>query len=78
MMRIYPNPANKAIYIATENAAITDVKISTLIGNIVNGLTLSQQSANTYRVDISALKPGLYLMELTSEKKKVVKKIMIQ
>lgn len=78
MMRIYPNPANKAIYIATENAAITDVKISTLIGNIVNGLTLSQQSTNTYRVDISALKPGLYLMELTSEKKKVVKKIMIQ
>jgi hypothetical protein len=78
MMRIYPNPANKAIYIATENAAITDVKISTLIGNIVNGLTLSQQSANTYRVDISALKPGLYLMELTSEQKTVVKKIMVQ
>ena len=77
-IRVYPNPANEAIYIASEGADITDVKVSTLMGNIINGLNLSQQNTNTYRVDISSLKPGLYLMELTSEQKTVVKKIMVQ
>ena len=71
---IYPNPADESLYISHKTIDVLSIKILDLAGRI-----LSNHSNNRNNmINTSNLDNGVYLVEITSEKKKSVKKIVIQ
>lgn len=69
--RIYPNPTSDLLFISSERS--TKLKIT--IYNSVGQLLLSQVDS-VGRVDVSALIPGIYFVEITSEDGKTVQKFI--
>lgn len=62
-VRIYPNPANKYVYI--ENHNIGDVvSVISSKGSVLLTETLTEQN---YQIDISDLETGLYVLKINSE-----------
>jgi hypothetical protein len=73
-LTIYPNPANKMMSISSmQEIKIHEVIIYNQIGQKVLHL---KGSNNT--IDISALSPGIYLIELVSNKLKYRKKLIVK
>lgn len=73
---VYPNPSNSVVKVSSSiNAGITAVSIVDL-----NGRTVQQNKFNTSAVEASVniadLATGMYMMNITSDKGTVVKKIM--
>lgn len=70
-LKVYPNPAQDVVYISTDKAAA--VTIYDLSGRIVKSQVYTSAGIN-----ISGLAQGTYLVEMISEKTKMVKKIVKQ
>jgi hypothetical protein len=70
---IYPNPARQEINFSTEGFSIDEVIIYTLTGQQVYTLMPKDES-----IDISILQPGMYLVEVKVEGRKVRRKLVVQ
>lgn len=71
---IYPNPASDNIHLSTSaNVTIEEVKIYSQIGNEVQTVF-----AEFNNVDVSKLSPGLYFVEVLTNKGRSIKKLIIQ
>lgn len=70
---IYPNPAKKELFILSEN------EISVNEVNIFNqlGLKLLHEAGNTDKINISTLRPGIYIIEIITENIKIRKNLII-
>ena len=70
--KIYPNPANHVINIESNNTIqITSVRVYDILGKqVLNIETMSDG------IDISKLKKGMYIVEITSDKFSTVKKLI--
>ena len=69
--KIFPNPATDSIKIASEQR-IDSIEIYTVLGNRV----LEDVSFSNDAVDISSLNEGLYIIQIYSNDRKVVKKFI--
>jgi len=70
---IYPNPANQELNISLEGYTIDEVTIYTITGQqILQGRPVNGT------LDISDLKPGMYIVEVTIENTRVRKKLLVQ
>jgi len=71
-LEIYPNPANQLVTI--KNNA-TEIKVRILDAN---GRIIEEQldNASSHSFDISLLKKGFYLLEITTEHRKIVKQFI--
>jgi len=71
---VYPNPAEKEIYISGNNKEIIkEVNIYNQIGQKV-----LHETAITNTLDISMLKQGIYVIEMVSNERKIRKKLIIK
>ena len=70
--KIYPNPANHVINIESNNTIqITSVRVYDILGKqVLNIETMSDG------IDISKLKKGMYIVEITSDKFSTIKKLI--
>jgi hypothetical protein len=73
-MKIFPNPGKELLYIQMKERAscvvrVTDVLGKTLVNHVLN---------NSGSIDISDLKPGVYLVQISSESGRVTRKLLIQ
>lgn len=70
---VYPNPFNSAITISVENESLVNVKILDVTGKIVfeNEFTEMQST-----LSLEVLESGIYFLEITSNNKKVIKKLI--
>ena len=68
--KIYPNPTKSIIYISTENP-INKIRI---LDN--NGKVLVEKATSTNLIDMTAFESGLYFIEITSENKKSVQRVV--
>ena len=77
----YPNPFNPATKISYSIPELSDVEmiVYDTIGNLVEVLVSSKQSAGTYQVtfDASHLTSGVYFYQLTAGRYKSVKKLIL-
>ena len=65
---IYPNPSNNTIIL---KGVLSENKPYAIIG--VNGKILKTEILNSYEIDISYLKTGVYILEYNNQKFKIVK-----
>ncbi len=78
LVHMYPNPANNQLLITTGQLAMKEIKITDVIGNAVmaniysgTGIIAQQQ------LDISNLTPGIYVVEVLTDKGVSVQKLAI-
>ncbi|WP_375325612.1 T9SS type A sorting domain-containing protein [Flagellimonas sp. GZD32] len=72
--KMYPNPAyGNEVYITTESNGTKQIKIFDVFGEVV--LT-DRISTNT--LDISRLVPGVYVLQVTEEKKTMTRKLVVK
>ena len=71
---LFPNPADKSISIGLKGAMeIEEVTISNHLGQVV-----FQGKPVNNSLDVSALQPGVYFIEIVSDQSKTIKKLIIQ
>lgn len=70
---IYPNPAKDILYI--ENAENKDLKITTMLGQIVYE---QNNTTGKYTVNTSMFKPGVYLLSFSTNNSVTTSKILIK
>jgi len=79
MIQLYPNPASQylQILLPPNNAAICKMKVYSIAGAVVDEKALSGNE-ESFRYDISQLKTGIYLIEITSGNQRNVSKFIKQ
>ena len=70
---LYPNPANQELNISAEGFIIDEVIIYTLTGQQVYAVRPKSET-----IDISTLPPGMYIVEVMVEGRKVMRKLLIE
>ena len=69
-IKLYPNPVFNTLYIEDGNAdIISEIKIYSIQGNLII-------NAKGNQIDVSSLPRGTYLIKITNETSKVVKKFI--
>jgi len=72
--KMYPNPAyGDEVYIITESNGTKQIKVYDVFGEVV--LT---DRITTNTLDISRLVPGVYVLQVTEEKKTMTRKLVIK
>ena len=79
LVKMYPNPAQDALTIETENlTTVTRITVFDNIGQEVKDVDV-QSNDLMNSIDISALKPGIYMVEIQSTGvTTVTKKLVVQ
>ena len=72
---IYPNPANDVLNVNSEYEMSAAITMTNAIGEVVLKETLD--TFDVKRIDISELPQGIYFVTLTSENKKLIKKVVV-
>jgi hypothetical protein len=62
MVKVFPNPASNELFIAATEFLQPTVRVMSVTGQEVSRATISGK--NLYRVDVSTLAPGLYMVEV--------------
>lgn len=71
---VYPNPTTGIVTVSHNDASINAVSISDLNGRTVKSIKLSGET--TSQINISDLSAGVYMMNISSDKGSVTKKII--
>jgi|GEM_PF-2191390 hypothetical protein len=73
---MYPNPANAFVNLRNNSAiALTEATIYDLSGKLVSKVDLSQMSGEQ-QIDVSSLASGVYMVNISSERATVVKRLI--
>jgi len=72
---IYPNPANEKILVKVLNRenSIKKIKILNIQGISVSSLIISDSDPSSISINIQHLKPGIYIVKLTTEAEEISK-----
>jgi hypothetical protein len=70
-INIFPNPANDIINVSLRDSKMEHFTITNMMGQIVLQGKLSKEN-----IDISSLKKGIYIIEFSSNKKKLISRII--
>ena len=74
-MSVYPNPTLGQITLSTSQPLVSVVEVYDMFGKNVSNLTQQANTRSTeVTVDLSALRPGMYIIKVENEIKKVCKK----
>ncbi len=70
---IYPNPTKGLIFIDAKNTNITKISVKNIQGKII-----MSEAGNVDHIDIKGVCPGLYILDIISEKGRTTKKILVE
>ncbi|MBU0764957.1 MAG: T9SS type A sorting domain-containing protein, partial [Bacteroidetes bacterium] len=73
---VYPNPAHNCVMISSDRPA--SVRIFNSIGSTVLTSSKTGNGHKPWKLDISCIPKGIYLVEIDSGKEKVVRKLSVQ
>jgi len=74
-IKIYPNPAHDKFQVVANGLENADVRLTDLLGRTITVPIAKDKSGMV--VDISTLKPGVFLVSMTKNNETVVKKIVV-
>ncbi|MDO9040701.1 MAG: T9SS type A sorting domain-containing protein, partial [Bacteroidota bacterium] len=77
LLSIFPNPFNQYIYIGFQNTRYANLSVKVIDMDGKELLRSNLKSEQSNRLDLSFLKPGIYILEVTennlTEKRKIIK-----
>ncbi|WP_413533446.1 CotH kinase family protein [Empedobacter brevis] len=68
---IYPNPVQEILNVVSSSKSKIEYKISNIIGQ-----TVEHNSTNNQQINVSKLKQGVYIIQLTQDNKRITKKFI--
>lgn len=76
---LYPNPAKNVVNISwNNNQKITQIELRDMAGRLLLNNKLTNNSSNSYQMNVSAYPKGTYIVTFTLEGKSISKKLIIQ
>ena len=73
-LKLYPNPATAdMVYVTTENNDTKEIRIYDVFGELVLTDRISNKT-----LDISRLSPGVYVIQVTENKKTINRKLVVK
>jgi len=72
---VYPNPVLDHIFIESQNEQIEHILLLDLAGKVV---VRNNIQTNSYRLDLGFIKPGIYILRVTSDYGEKSVKIILQ
>ena len=73
-LKLYPNPAKNSINIFIDNSHLSDYVLIDFSGKVL----LTGQFLNSFKLDLSSFKEGVYLLKVINQQNKFVRKITIK
>ncbi len=76
---VYPNPSNNVIHIQLDQGmgVRSDIKLLNLLGELIMKETNVNLDFAAYRLDVSELSSGAYILEVSTDKERISRKINI-
>jgi hypothetical protein len=75
---VYPNPASSYVDVRIDNGLeILSIQLFTIEGKLLQ-TTNSLGTNNSYKVDLSNVSSGTYLIKVNASSQQIVKKIIVQ
>jgi hypothetical protein len=74
-IRIYPNPADRDVYIESDGLPIREIRLINMVGENVQNII---PASRTVYMDISALPKGIYILEISTVQGSTRHKLLIQ
>jgi len=74
-IHLYPNPASEQVTIVSEYIIKAKIEIMNQLGEVC---ITTQSTTTKTTLDISSLKPGIYLVSINSDKHNIVKKLVVE
>jgi len=68
---LYPNPVSDLLFVSSEKAVIDNILVYNISGQLI-----MNQAGDKAQLDVSALTPGIYFAEFTSEEGKTVRRFI--
>ncbi len=75
-LRVYPNPANHMVFVETGEGAIDQVRVYNIQGQMV--LDHAGDASGRVQLNVSALTPGIYMMQVSSGNSVSTQKLQVQ
>jgi hypothetical protein len=72
-LQIFPNPVLQVLHVQRQGSERTTAQIADPAGRIIQTFVLSEGSS-VYSIDVSRLKPGIYVLLVGEEKRSFVKR----
>lgn len=76
-LSIFPNPSNDAVYVQINGVDIENIQVSDISGRIVDNFK-EGEGKHYVKMDVSNYNPGTYILNITTQKGNVVKKVVVQ
>jgi bifunctional DNase/RNase len=70
---MYPNPVGNQLFIKSQSETVTKIQIYSLLGSLVKTVTI-----NLEKVSVEELSSGLYMVQITTSKGIISKKLIKQ
>ncbi|MCH8318928.1 MAG: T9SS type A sorting domain-containing protein, partial [Bacteroidetes bacterium] len=74
-LNIYPNPANDVLIIDANNIRLNMITVINSLGQVV--IVNKPDNNNTHELDVSGLAPGLYFLQIQTNKGMIMKNVGI-
>ena len=74
---VYPNPVKSILFVESENPVLNGFQLFDLYGKLIMEES-SLVSQNSYQINTEKLSPGHYFIRFISNKKFVMKKLIVQ
>ena len=74
---IYPNPTQDFLWVQPKDQVIEKLELFDLVGGLINDLSAQVRSQPSFRLSLSAIPRGIYVLKITTPQGSYLKKIII-
>jgi hypothetical protein len=75
-LRVFPNPASEQVTLQVENAALQQVQMSTVMGQLIKSYRLD--GSNSFVLPVQELPQGLYTLTIITDKGRVHQRVQVE
>jgi aryl-phospho-beta-D-glucosidase BglC (GH1 family) len=79
LFKLYPSPAKDNLFFSSEDfSGTTKIEIRDITGRLIKSMFTEIMAADITSLDISGMKPGMYLLSASNNEKKITGKFLVE
>jgi aryl-phospho-beta-D-glucosidase BglC (GH1 family) len=79
LFKLYPSPAKDNLFLSVEEFnGTTKIEIRDITGRLIKSILTETMAAEITQIDITGMKPGMYLLSATNNRKQITGKFLVE